>query len=97
MPLTKLVQDVSLLYMDSIKYSVQVERCDCGTPLVKRVGSRALAVRKNQNGPSVNMIVKYSGNESSVTCEKCHKTISFLTNKVQKSSTYVMTPQLEKV
>lgn len=69
-----------------------VARCDCGTPIVKRLNSRKLEFLKYHKGQSVKTVVKYSGNQCDVSCEKCGRSITFMTNEVRLGLTYVVTP-----
>ena len=65
-----------------------LEKCSCGTPVVRRVNSRKLQFRKNQGRELKNVFVEYSGDSCKVTCNKCEETISFLTSKVELNLSY---------
>lgn len=69
-----------------------VERCDCGTPIVKRLSSRKLEFLKYHNGQPVKIITEYSGDKCDVRCEQCGRSITFMTNKIQLGLTYVVAP-----
>jgi hypothetical protein len=69
-----------------------VEYCICGTPLVKRLDSRKLAIVRQHNGQRETIITEYSGDESIITCPKCGKKKIFRTGKKELGLTYVVAP-----
>lgn len=80
--------------MDSnIQNNKGVIRCDCGTPIVKRLDSRKLEFLKYSQGQPVKFTTDYSGDKCEVQCQKCSCRITFLTNKRELSLTYVIAPR----
>ena len=70
----------------------RVERCACGTPVVKRLNSRKLEFLKYSKGQSIKLSTEYFGNKCVVHCEKCGRDITFLTNEIQLGLSYAVAP-----
>ena len=68
----------------------QIERCDCGIPVVKRLNSRKLEFVKYSNGQPLKLTAEYSGDKSVVRCEKCGRNITFMTNEVKLGLNYAI-------
>ncbi len=60
-----------------------VVRCNCGTPLAKRVASKKIELVKHHNGQQTKIIINYLGDQCSVCCERCGKSFSFITKEIQ--------------
>lgn len=69
-----------------------VVRCDCGTPLVKRLNSRKFEFMKWHNGRSAKFTAEHSGNKFGVHCEKCGRNITFTTSKIRLGLSYAIAP-----
>ena len=71
----------------------QVTYCKCGIPVGKRLGSRELEIIQRHSGFTLKRKLAYTGDDMSVTCEKCGGITTFMTRKISLPMTYVVLPQ----
>jgi len=60
--------------------------------MVKRLDSRKLEFLKFHKGEPVKFLMGYSGDKFDMHCEKCGRTITFMTSGIQLGMTYEIAP-----